>query len=723
MTNCAMDDLVFFRRLSEAREHDPFRLLGVRHGNNGRWLRAHLPHAVRAQAVEPLLPLRQVGVTGVFETPWPEDAADHPRIRWFDADGRVTEIIDPYSFGAVLAEWDLHLFNQGRHWHAYRHLGANPRVVDGVPGVLFAVWAPNAVRVSVVGDFNRWDGRVHPMRSRGSSGVWELFLPELPVGTLYKFELRTVAGAILLKSDPYARQFEHRPATASVVAAPPEHRWQDDEWLEDRARWRWTEAPLSVYEVHLGSWRRAADGGFLNYRDIAESLVRHVKELGFTHIELLPIGEHPFDGSWGYQTTGFFAPTSRFGSPDDFRWFVDHCHQNGIGVLLDWVPGHFPRDDFALARFDGTALYEHEDPRRGEHRDWGTLIFNYARDEVRGFLIASANYWIEEFHIDGLRVDAVASMLYLDYSRQEGDWLPNRHGGRENLEAIDFLRELNGVIQGQHPGVTVTAEESTAWPQVSRPPWSGGLGFSFKWNMGWMHDTLSYFQRNAVHRRYHHRELTFGMLYAFSENFVLPFSHDEVVHGKRSLLGRMPGDRWQQFANLRLLMCYQFTYSGKKLLFMGSEFGQPDEWNHDAELPWELLRQPEHAGVQRLVADLNRLYRTVPALHGRDFDAEGFAWIDCDDNAQSILSYRRMAGDQTVVVILNMTPVVRENYRIGLPAPGWYREILNTDAQCYGGSGVGNGGGVAAQALPWMGLPCSARVTLPPLGGVLLVAP
>ena len=718
-----MNDSTIYRRLAEAREHDPFRLLGIQHQGGRRWLRVHLPHAVRAQVVEPGLDLRRISGTDLFETPWPDGGPAHPRVRWIDVGGRQTEIVDPYSFEPILSEWDLHLFNQGRHWHAQRLLGANQREVDSVSGVLFAVWAPNAERVSVVGPFNRWDGRVHPMRSRGGSGVWELFVPELPAGTLYKFELRTRGGAVLLKSDPYGKQFERRPATASIVTATPAYQWQDEAWLKARQQWHWAAAPVSIYEVHLGSWRRGAQGGFLNYREIAAALVRHVKQLGFTHIELLPIGEHPFDGSWGYQTTGFFAPTSRFGTPDDFRWFVDHCHQNGVGVLLDWVPGHFPRDAFALARFDGTALYEHEDPRLGEHRDWGTLIFNYARDEVRGFLIASANYWIEEFHIDGLRVDAVASMLYLDYSRGAGDWLPNRHGGRENLEAIEFLRELNGVVQGQHPGVTVTAEESTAWPQVSRPAWSGGLGFSQKWNMGWMHDTLSYFQRDSVHRRYHHRELTFGMLYAFTENFVLPFSHDEVVHGKRSLLGRMPGDRWQQFANLRLLLCYQFTYSGKKLLFMGSEFGQPDEWNHDTALPWDLLDRAEHAGVQLLVADLNHLYRTLPALHRRDFDADGFAWIDCDDNEQCVLSYRRTGGGQTAVVILNMTPVVRETYRIGLPHSGTYRELLNSDAACYGGSGVGNAGGVIAEPLPWMGLPCSASVTLPPLGGLVLLAP
>ena len=572
----------------------------------------------------------------------------------------------------------------------------------------------------MIGDFNGWDGRCHPMRVRGASGVWELFIPELAPGELYKFEIRhRASGAVLTKTDPYGRAFELRPGTAAKIVPPVDYPWGDDAWLAERRQAPWQHRPMSIYEVHLSSWQRRADGGFLSYDELADRLVPYVSEQGFTHVELLPITEHPLDASWGYQTTGYFAPTSRFGDPDGFRRFVDRCHQAGIGVILDWAPAHFPRDAFALAHFDGSPLYEHEDPRRGEHRDWGTLIFNYGRNEVKNFLIASAVYWLEEFHLDGLRVDAVASMLYLDYSREPGDWVPNIYGGNENLEAIDFLRELNQVAQGQHPGALMIAEESTAWPQVTRPPWVGGLGFAMKWNMGWMHDTLLYMSKDPVHRHYHHDQLTFGLLYAFTENFVLPFSHDEVVHGKASMLHKMPGDEWQQFANLRLLYAYQWTYPGKKLLFMGSEWGQRGEWNFDAELEWSALDYPPHRGVQSLVADLNRLYREQPALHAHEFEAEGFAWIDCHDADQSVISYRRRAGDEEVIVVLNFTPMVRQGYRLGVPAAGWYEVLLNSDSEFYGGSNTGLPGAMSRD-LPWMGLPCSIELTLPPLGALVL---
>jgi 1,4-alpha-glucan branching enzyme len=592
-----------------------------------------------------------------------------------------------------------------------------------VEGVLFAVWAPNAERVSVVGDFNGWDGRAHPMRVRGGSGVWELFVPDIGTGDYYKFEIRDRSGNIHVKIDPYANAFQQRPETAGRICAKSSFQWGDQTWLAARAEADWQRAPMSVYEVHLGSWRRDADGEFLGYRELAEQLARYVLEMGFTHIELLPVTEHPLDDSWGYQATGYFAPTSRFGTPDDFRWFVDHMHRMGIGVILDWVPAHFPRDTFALARYDGSALYEHADPRLGEHRDWGTLIFNYGRNEVQNFLLSSALYWLDEMHLDGLRVDAVASMLYLDYSRNEGEWIPNKHGGNENLEAVDFLRRLNTVTHEQHPGSLMIAEESTAWQAVSRPTYVGGLGFSMKWNMGWMHDTLSYMSKDPVYRHYHHDLLTFGLVYAFSENFVLPFSHDEVVHGKLSILDRMPGDDWQKFASLRLLYSFMFTYPGKKLLFMGCELGQGREWDFAGELDWYLSDRPQHQGVQRIVADLNRLYRSQPALHELDFKGEGFEWIDCHDSSQSVLSYLRKdrSGRKVVTAVFNFTPVPRSDYRIGVPLPGFYREAINSDAAVYGGSNLGNQGGVESEPVTWMGRPHSILITVPPLGAVVLV--
>lgn len=710
------------RRIIEARHHNPFEVLG-RHGSGDRVrILVFLPWASRVCIEGTDVSLERIPGTDLFA--WQGQAAEVPdryQLTWTDESGALHTAFDPYCFPPQLKDFDLHLFGEGTHWHAYRFLGAHVHRADGVTGVVFAVWAPNAERVSVVGDFNRWDGRVHPMRNRGATGVWELFIPGLEPGALYKFEIRSRSGAVMLKTDPYGNRFQLRPDTACIITADTPYRWQDQQWIEARDQHDWQHAPLSVYEVHLSSWQRDENGGYLNYRELAHRLAAHVRGLGFTHVELLPITEHPFDASWGYQTTGYYAPTSRFGTPDDFRYFVDHLHQNGIGIILDWVPAHFPRDEHALARFDGTALYEHEDPRRGEHRDWGTLIFNYGRKEVKNFLLASAIYWLEEFHLDGLRVDAVASMLYLDYSREPGDWVPNQYGGRENLEAVEFLRHMNIVVHDQFPGALVIAEESTAWPQVSRPTWLGGLGFSMKWNMGWMHDTLAYLSKDPIHRHYHHDLLTFGLLYAFTENFVLPFSHDEVVHGKGSMLDKMPGDSWQKFASVRLLYSYMFTYPGKKLLFMGNEFAQGREWNDAAALDWYLLERPQHQGIQALVADLNRLYRENSALHDLDFEHAGFEWIDCHDASQSVLSYMRKSADGDIVIaILNFTPVPRTNYRVGLPRPGFYREIFNSDSEHYGGSNLGNGGGVGAEPVSWMNQEQSAALVLPPLGAVVL---
>ena len=711
-----------------ARDHpEPHRVLGGHPTSDGVVFRCFKPGAewvrVLPEGRDPFQ-LRRTHKEGVFtgnlagvEQPPPyELEISYPG--W-----EVVVEHDPYSFLPTVGELDLHLVAEGRHEELQRVLGAHPRVIDGVAGVAFAVWAPSARSISIVGDFNSWDGRLHPMRSLGASGVWELFLPAAAESAVYKYELRTQDGSLLLKADPLATRTEEPPRTGSVVFRP-RHLWQDEDWLQHRAAARpWAE-PMSIYEVHLGSWRwNSLEGNrSLTYLELADELGDYVVEMGFTHVELLPVMEHPFGGSWGYQVTGFFAPTARFGTPDDFRTFVERLHARGVGVILDWVPAHFPRDDFALARFDGTALYEHADPRRGSHPDWGTLIFNYGRTEVRNFLLASALTWLEDFHADGLRVDAVASMLYLDYSREEGEWLPNVHGGRENLEAVSFLRELNEVVHRRAPGVVMAAEESTAWPAVSRPTDAGGLGFGFKWNLGWMHDTLEYFKRDPIYRRHHQNDLTFSLVYAFTENFILPLSHDEVVHGKGSLLGKMPGDRWQRFANLRALYGYMWAHPGKQLLFMGGELGQEREWNHDSSLDWHLQDVAEHAGVQTLVRDLNHTYRGEPALWEVDFEPGGFRWLEPNDDAANVIAFARLSrdGGRIVVCACNLSPVPRAGYRLGLPRDGAWRELLNTDDARYGGSGAANAA-VTAEDAPWHDQPFSAPVLLPPLGVVWLV--
>jgi 1,4-alpha-glucan branching enzyme len=658
------------------------------------------------------------------EFPGEERVFDY-RFRVTEPEGFVREIVDPYRYGQVMGELDLHLLGEGTHFRSFEKLGSHQLMIGDSTGTYFAVWAPNADRVSVVGDFNRWNGLAHPMRRLVPNGIWELFIPGLGSGERYKYEIRPRFGVVpFLKGDPYARQFEKPPATASIVTGADVYRWRDAAWVEARERSNGgLDKPIAIYEVHAESWARVPEEGNrpLTYRELGERLVPYVKDMGFTHIELLPILEHPYGGSWGYQVTGFFAPTSRFGEPEDFKWLVDECHRHDIGVLLDWVPGHFPRDAPGLARFDGTALYEHEDPRLGEHQDWGTVIFNYGRNEVRNFLVSSALFWIEEFHLDGLRVDAVASMLYLDYSRKEGEWLPNRFGGRENIEAVGFIRHLNEVVHVEHPGVMMMAEESTAWPAVSRPVYLGGLGFTYKWNMGWMHDLLLYASKNPVHRRWEHNHLTFSMLYAYNENFILPLSHDEVVHGKRSLIDKMPGDSWQKAANVRVLFAYMYAHPGKKLLFMGNEIAMWQEWNHEDGLPWAYVDDPPHAGVRRLVRDLNRLYAEQPSLYEVDYDPSGFQWIDCNDNENSVISLVRRSRDGTPIVgVFNFTPVVRHGYRIGVPDPGVYRELLNTDAEPYGGGNVGNAGQLQADPLPQHGFPSSLSLTLPPLAGLIL---
>jgi len=714
-------------RIAERDHHDPHSLLGAHPGEGGVIVRAFRPGAAAVRVVPEgsgRVRMKRVHRAGVYEAT--VKGAELPLAYQIEADypdGRRISLRDPYSFSPTLGALDLHLAGEGRHEELYRRLGAHSRTLDGVEGTAFAVWAPSARAVSVVGDFDGWDGRLHQMRSLGPSGIWELFAPGISCGETYKYELRTSDGSLQLRADPFAFRAEEAPRTASIVFRP-EHRWQDGDWTRRRsAAVPWRE-PISIYEVHLGSWRRnpLEQNRPLTYLELADELAAYALDLGFTHVELLPVMHHPFAGSWGYQVTGYFAPAPAFGSPDDLRVFVERLHAAGIGVILDWVPAHFPRDEFALARFDGTALYEHEDPRRGAHPDWGTLVFNYGRNEVRNFLLANALFWLGEYHADGLRVDAVASMLYLDYSRKPGEWLPNRFGGRENLEAVEFLRELNTVVHRHEPGVIMAAEESTAWPGVSAPVEAGGLGFGFKWNMGWMHDTLEYFKLDPVHRRHHHDELTFSLVYAFTENFVLPLSHDEVVHGKGSLLSKMPGDRWQQLANLRALYGYMWAHPGKKLLFMGGELAQETEWNHDASLDWHLLERPGHEGVQALVRDLNRAYRAEPALWEVDFSPDGFRWLELNDADANVLVFARLSrnGSRLLVCACNLSPVPRPAYRVGLPAGGAWRELLNTDAARYGGSGIENGE-IGAETLPWHDQPFSAELTLPPLAAVWLV--
>ncbi len=718
------------RRLLELRHSDPHSILGAHATRQGLIVRTWRPDAEQVVLLldgQERRPMESRGNKGLFDIVLKDRREVFPyQLEVHYPGNRVFTIRQPYSFLPTLGDLDLHLWAEGRHDRAWEKLGAHPHEADGVQGVAFAVWAPNAAGVSVVGDFNSWDGRLAMMRQLGSSGIWELFLPDLAPGTLYKFEIRTREGLVALKADPFATATEIPPATASVVSQSS-YGFDDGAWLEERGRHDPRRVPMSVYEVHLGSWRRVPDEGglSLSYLEQAEQLADYVNDMGFTHVELLPVMEHPYTPSWGYQVTGYFAPTSRFGSPDDFRFFVDAMHRRGIGVILDWVPAHFPMDAWSLGRFDGTALFEHLDPRLGTHPEWGTYVFNFGRNEVRSFLLASANFWLSDMHADGLRVDAVSSMLYLDYGRREGEWIPNMYGGRENLEAVSFLKEMNQRMHGLHPGVLMVAEESTAWPAVSRPTYVGGLGFGFKWDMGWMHDTLEYFSRDPVHRRYHHHHLTFGLLYAWNENFVLPLSHDEVVYGKRSLLAKMPGDRWQQFANLRSLYGYMWARSGKKMLFMGGEFGQWNEWNHNSSLDWNLLDYDEHRGLQRLVRDLNRMYRSYPALHEADCEPAGFQWIDANNADENVIAFLRIAPStgQRIACVCNFSPVVRTSYRLGVPEPGLYREILNTDAGVYGGSNVGNAGAVMAEPIPWHGLPYSISLKLPPLGALWFAVP
>jgi alpha-1,4-glucan:alpha-1,4-glucan 6-glycosyltransferase len=709
-------------------EHsDPFRVLGPHRVGDDLEIRVFRPDARKIEIVldqhpEEPIAAQKIQQDGLFCATVRNATRGLPyclRVTAWDGSHDLTR--DPYQYGPIMGEVDLHLFAEGQHWKIYEKFGAHVRTIGDANGVYFAVWAPNAQRVSVVGDFNGWDGRVNPMRKLIGSGVWELFLPGIKQGAHYKFEIRTQNGALLLKSDPFAFFNQHGKSTASMVYDLERYIWNDGAWLESRRTRNWPRSPISIYEVHLGSWRRKAEEGnrHLSYLELGETLLPYVLEMGYTHIELLPIAEHPFEGSWGYQVTNYYAPTSRFGTPDEFRHFVDKCHQAGIGVIMDWVPAHFPKDAHALAEFDGTDLYEHMDPRQGEHQDWGTLIFNFGRNEVRNFLIGNALFWLDKYHIDGLRVDAVASMLYLDYSRKPGQWIPNVYGGRENLDAIYFLKRFNEVCYERFPGIMTIAEESTAWPGVSRPTYLGGLGFGFKWNMGWMHDFLQYVSLDPIFRRFHHGNITFSLLYAFHENFVLVLSHDEVVYGKRSLLSKMPGDEWQKFANLRMFLAWMYGHPGKKLLFMGGEFGQRNEWNHDTSLDWQLVSLPTHDGLRRLVQHLNYIYKSEPALWQLDDSYEGFDWIDLHDADNSVVSFLRKSREGDVVAfVVNATPIVRYDYRLGVPDSGFYRELINTDAETYGGSNVGNFGGVQTQDVPWMGHEQSVLIHLPPLATV-----
>ncbi len=716
--------------LVEGNYYAPYDILGMHPlgSSGGVAVRSFQPYAATVEVIRKsdgtALPMNRLHDHGLYEAPLPDDQPFPYHLRMTGYDNHMWESEDPYRFPLQITDFDQYLFGEGTHYRTYTKMGARSMVIDGVEGVHFAVWAPNASRVSVIGWFNRWDGRHHPMQNRGSSGLWEIFIPALKPGDLYKFEIKNRSGYLVQKADPYAFASELRPRTASMVWDINAYQWNDAEWMKQRRETNWLDKPVSVYEVHLGSWQRVPDEGnrWLTYREMADRLIPYVKELGFTHIELLPISEHPFDGSWGYQTIGYYAPTSRFGTPDDLKFFIDKCHEAGIGVVVDWVPAHFPKDGHGLSYFDGSHLYEHSDPRKGEHMDWGTLIFNYGRNEVRSFLLSNAMFWADIYHIDGFRVDAVASMLYLDYSRKDGEWVPNEFGGRENLEAVTFLKKFNEIMHGDYPGVITFAEESTAWPMVSRPTYLGGLGFTLKWNMGWMHDTLEYFTKEPVHRKYHHNDITFSLIYAFTENFILPFSHDEVVHGKGNMLNKMPGDLWQKIANLRALYAYMYAHPGKKLLFMGSEFGQWDEWNCHGSLDWHLLQWDSHRTMKDFVSELNRVYRSEPALHQIDFSWEGFQWIDFHDNEQSTVSFVRRGyhPDDTLICVFNFTPVPRDGYRLGVPLPGVYQEVLNSDSSLFGGSNMGNAGYIQADNTSWQGHYHSLLLTLPPLGALYL---
>ena len=715
------------QRILDSTHHDPFEVLGYHEfDNKTSSIRAFFPNAATMDVIflknNEIHRMDKIRDEGFFHVNFPSMKREPYIFRITNHHGFSWNQSDPYHHGPVVSEFDMHLFSEGNQHRLYDMLGAHPFTLDGVKGVKYAVWAPNAKRVSLVGNFNNWDGRRNPMRNRGQGGIWELFMPDHCEGELYKFEIKTHTGEILVKTDPLGFQFEMRPATSSIVYNIRNYSWNDSNWMANRYEHNGQDCPVSIYEVHLSSWMRIPEDNnrWLTYRELADKLVPYVQWMGFSHVELLPVAEYPFDGSWGYQVTGYYAPTSRFGSPNDFKYFVDKCHQAGIGVIMDWVPAHFPRDTFSLANFDGTCLYEHADPKKGAHQDWGTLIFNYGRNEIRNFLVSNALFWYDIFHIDGLRVDAVASMLYLDYSRKPGEWIPNQYGGRENLEAIDFLKQLNTIVYQYFPDTMTIAEESTAFPGVSQPVFNNGLGFGFKWNMGWMHDFLSFITKDPIHRKYHHNELTFSMLYAYHEHFILPLSHDEVVHGKGALLSKMPGDPWQKFANLRVTYSFMYSHPGKKLLFMGSEFGQWDEWNFDTSLDWHLNNYPPHRGIQLLLKDLNHLYSTDPAFHEVDYSPTGFEWIDCSDYESSIVSFIRWSKDYKTafIAIFNFTPVVRYDYRLGVPFQGHWDEIFNSDSEVYGGSNVGNCGGRDSEDIPWQGRPYSINITLPPLGAI-----
>ncbi len=725
-------ELDSFLKATNAQPHAHLGMHPLKKGKTaGVVARAFIRDAAKCEVVElageKRYSMEQLAPEGFFEVFIP-DRADVFRyqLRATHHNGEIRQFNDPYSFLPTLGDVDLHLFNEGTDHHVYKKLGSHVRTINEVPGVTFAVWAPSAARVSVVGNFNRWDGRFHPMRTLGASGVWELFIPGLAEGELYKYEIYDRQGHLHLKTDPYGTYFEPPPNNASIVYDTRKHKWNDDEWIARRtANAGRLDQPISIYEVHLGSWKHKVEDAnkLFTYRELAPMLADYVSEMGFTHIEVMPLAEHPFDGSWGYQVTGFYAPTHRYGTPEDFAFFIDHLHQRGIGVILDWVPAHFPRDAFALAEFDGTHLYEHADPRQGAHMDWGTLIFNYGRNEVRGFLVANALSWLDRYHIDGLRVDAVASMLYLDYSRKEGEWIPNKYGGRENLEAIEFLRATNDLVHHYFPGTIMIAEESTSFGGVSKPTKDGGLGFDYKWNMGWMNDTLRYFQKEAIHRKWHQNDITFGMLYQYSENFVTVFSHDEVTHGKASMLFKMGA--WhipEKAANLRALYAHMWAWPGKKLLFMGSEFGQSAEWNYKASLDWHLCQYQDHEGIRLLVRDLNQLYRSEPVLSLNDFNLQGFQWLSCNDSGSSVIAFSRQDpfGQTIFAVVGHFTPVIREGYRIGVPRAGFWKEVLNTNSHYYGGNGMGNGGGLATEPTPYDGCLQSVVMTLPPLSTTIL---